>query len=172
MKFPLPPGAALVACALSACVLTRPVHAQNTPAASQQAALTYDLPAAPLADTLSRISLQSGKPISAGAELVAGKQAAPVRGVLSAEAAARQAPAEMGLPLCSEMRLRVSARGAAGRSYARVACCAAAGVVWAWTGRVSTQALNAQATSAAPGGRGNFMLAEEAVRGFRLRHKS
>ena len=99
MKFPLPPGAALVACALSACVLTRPVHAQNTPAAAQQAALAYDLPAAPLADTLSRISLQSGKPISAGAELVAGKQAAPVRGVLSAEAAARQALAGTGLEL-------------------------------------------------------------------------
>ncbi|CAB3852180.1 Ferripyoverdine receptor [Achromobacter animicus] len=99
MKFPLLPGAALVACALAACVLTRPVHAQDTTAAAQQATLAYDLPAAPLADTLSRISLQSGKPISAGAELVAGKQASPVRGVLSAEAAARQALAGTGLEL-------------------------------------------------------------------------
>ncbi|WP_286897356.1 TonB-dependent siderophore receptor [Achromobacter sp. UBA2119] len=99
MKFPLPPGAALVACALAACVLTRPVHAQNTTAAAQLATQAYDLPAAPLADTLSRISLQSGKPISAGAELVAGKQAAPVRGVLNAEAAARQALTGTGLEL-------------------------------------------------------------------------
>ncbi len=99
MKFPLPPGAALVACALSACVLARPVHAQDTPAATPHAAVPYDLPAASLADTLSRISLQSGQPISAGAELVAGKQAAPVRGVLSAEAAARQALMGTGLEI-------------------------------------------------------------------------
>lgn len=67
-----------------------------TPAAAQQ---RYDLPAAPLADTLSRISLMSGRSISASAELVSGKQAAAVRAAPDAETAARQALAGTGLEL-------------------------------------------------------------------------
>lgn len=99
MKFSLPPSAALVACALSACVLAKPVYSQNAPAATPPANQPYELPAAALADTLSRISMQSGQPISADARLVAGKQAAPVHGVMSAEAAARQALTGTGLEL-------------------------------------------------------------------------
>lgn len=99
MNFPLTRGAAIVAGALGASLLMQPAHAQDLPAAAQQAVLAFDLPAAPLHDTLSRISLQSGRTISASAELVSGKQAAPVRGALDAEAAARQALAGTGLEL-------------------------------------------------------------------------
>ncbi|MGE8676089.1 MAG: TonB-dependent siderophore receptor [Achromobacter kerstersii] len=97
MNFPLTRGAALVAAAL----LSQTAYAQDAPAAptAAQSVLSYDLPAASLADTLSRISLQSGRTISASAELVSGKQAAPVRGALSPEAAARQALAGTGLEL-------------------------------------------------------------------------
>ena len=98
MNFPLSRSAALVAGALSAWALTPSALAQDT-APTHQAAQSYDLPAAPLADTLSRISMHSGRTISANAELVAGRQAAPVRGALSAEAAARQALAGTGLEL-------------------------------------------------------------------------
>lgn len=100
MTFLLNRGAALVAGALGACALTQPAIAQDAAAVpAQRAAQSYDLPAAPLADTLSRISRHSGRTISASAELVSGKQAAPVRGALSAEAAARQALTGTGLEL-------------------------------------------------------------------------
>ncbi|MCW3153690.1 TonB-dependent receptor [Achromobacter spanius] len=100
MKFPLTTAATLVAGALNACLMAPCAYAQNAPVGvGQRAAVAYDLPAGPLTDTLSRISLQSGQTISAGAELVAGRQAAPVRGVLSAEGAARQALAGTGLEL-------------------------------------------------------------------------
>ena len=99
MNFPLTRGAALAAVILGACLPTQPAFAQDAPAAAPQPEQTYDLPAAPLADTLSRISAQSGRTISASAELLAGKQAASVKGALGAEAAARQALAGTGLEL-------------------------------------------------------------------------
>ncbi len=99
MNSPVIRGAVLVAGALGTSVLALPAIAQDVPASAQQAVLAYDLPAAPLADTLSRISLQSGRTISASADLVSDKQAAPVRGALNAEAAARQALTGTGLEL-------------------------------------------------------------------------
>ena len=93
---PSRPGALLFAGALAAALPVAGAHAQSP---ATQAATVYDLPAAPLADTLSRISLQSGRTISTRADLVAGKQAAAVRGATSPEAAARQALAGTGLEL-------------------------------------------------------------------------
>ncbi len=72
------------------------VMAQAIAAPASQA---FNLPAAPLSDTLSLISVQSGRPISANAELLAGKQSAAVRGASGAEAAARQALSGTGLEL-------------------------------------------------------------------------
>lgn len=65
-------------------------------AAAQRA---WDLPAAPLADTLARIARNSGQRLSADPALVAGKTAAPVRGRYSPTDAARQALAGTGLEL-------------------------------------------------------------------------
>ena len=93
---PSRPGALLFAGALAAALPVAGAHAQSP---ATQTATVYDLPAAPLADTLSRISLQSGRTISTRADLVAGKQAAAVRGATSPEAAARQALAGTGLEL-------------------------------------------------------------------------
>ncbi|MBR8657354.1 TonB-dependent siderophore receptor [Achromobacter sp. Marseille-Q0513] len=89
MPFSFDFRARLVAGALGASLIAAPAAAQQR----------YDLPAAPLADTLSRISLMSGRSISASAELVSGKQAAAVRAAPDAETAARQALAGTGLEL-------------------------------------------------------------------------
>ena len=59
----------------------------------------YDLPAAPLAATLNRISREAGLALSVDAGLVGGRQAAPVHGLLSAEQALRAALAGSGLEL-------------------------------------------------------------------------
>ncbi len=85
-----------IAAAVAACLLAAPAPAQQIQAA---APLLYDLPAAALADTLSQISLRSGRTIAAPAGLVQGREAAPVRGRYSAEDAARQALSGSGLEL-------------------------------------------------------------------------
>lgn len=89
MSFPYTPSALALAGLLG--VLATPS------AALAQARL--NIPAGALADSLSQISLQSGRTISASAALVAGRQAAAVRDATSAEAAARQALQGSGLEL-------------------------------------------------------------------------
>lgn len=72
---------------------------QNAAVADAGATRAWNLPAAPLADTLARIARDSGYRLSADPALVAGKTAAPVHGDLGAIDAARQALAGTGLEL-------------------------------------------------------------------------
>lgn len=65
----------------------------------QQQALTFDLPAASLGATLNAIARQSGQMVSLDPALVSGKQAAAIRGTISAPDAMRQALAGSGLRL-------------------------------------------------------------------------
>lgn len=74
----------------------------QTPAPSstpQAAVRTWNLPAAPLADTLARIAREGGRSISADPALLAGKQATAVQGDYSVEEAAQRALAGSGLTL-------------------------------------------------------------------------
>ncbi len=89
MSFPSAPTALILAGLLAATAAPPTAQAQAR----------FNLPAGALADSLSQISLQSGRTISASAELIAGRQAAPVRDATSAEAAARQALQGSGLEL-------------------------------------------------------------------------
>lgn len=69
-----------------------------TDAVAQPAARqSYDLPAGPLDDTLSRIARQAGITLSATPGLLAGRQAAAVRGEFTAAEALQQALAGSGL---------------------------------------------------------------------------
>lgn len=75
-------------------------NTESTRASAEAAAVrNWDIPAAPLADTLARIAKEGGQRLSADPALIAGKSAAPVRGSLSPAAAARQALAGTGLEL-------------------------------------------------------------------------
>lgn len=65
----------------------------------QQQALTFDLPAASLGATLNAIARQSGQVVSLDPALVNGKQAAAIRGTMTAPDAMRQALAGSGLRL-------------------------------------------------------------------------
>lgn len=65
----------------------------------QQQALTFDLPAASLGATLNAIARQSGQVVSLDPALVSGKQAAAIRGTMTAPDAMRQALAGSGLRL-------------------------------------------------------------------------
>lgn len=80
-------------------------QAQSSTQAGASAALRYDLPAAPLADTLTRIARQSGRAVSVEPALVAGRQAPAVVGVYTAEQALRLALMGSGL------ELRITANG-------------------------------------------------------------
>ncbi|MBK1674904.1 hypothetical protein CKO35_16750 [Ectothiorhodospira shaposhnikovii] len=70
-----------------------------TPITAEAAARSWNLPAAPLADTLARIARDSGQRLSADPALVAGKTSAPVRGNFSTADAARQVLIGTGLEL-------------------------------------------------------------------------
>lgn len=70
-----------------------------TSIAAEAAARSWNLPAAPLADTLAHIARDSGQRLSADPALVAGKTSAPVRGNFSTTDAARQALIGTGLEL-------------------------------------------------------------------------
>lgn len=86
----------LRAAALSAALagLAAPaLHAQSAPTR------TYDLPSAPLADTLTELARANGRTLSVDPALVAGRRASPVRGTYSAEQAMRQALSGTGLEL-------------------------------------------------------------------------
>lgn len=80
-----------VALALAASMLATPVLAQSIPPGQSDALHVYALPAGPLADTLNRISLSSGRVISVDPALVAGRQAGAVQGTFDAEEAVRRA---------------------------------------------------------------------------------
>lgn len=71
-------------------------HAQTAQAAAVQ---HYDLPAAPLDATLTRIARQAGRIISIAPGMVSGLKAGPVRGDLTLEQAFAQALAGTGLAL-------------------------------------------------------------------------
>lgn len=71
----------------------------NAAQAQSAASQVYDLPAAPLATTLNRISRDAGLALTVDSALVGERQAAPVRGQLSPEQALRAALAGSGLEL-------------------------------------------------------------------------
>ena len=91
------------AIAVSLAFASLPAGAQDTlPTASTveaAVARTWDLPVAPLADTLARIARDSGQRLSADPALITGKTAAAVHGRLSPADAARRALAGTGLEL-------------------------------------------------------------------------
>ena len=58
--------------------------AQGSAAAPGQAVAAFDIPAGPLAATLTRIGQASGRTITAAPALLAGRQAPPVRGTMTA----------------------------------------------------------------------------------------
>lgn len=89
---------------------------QNAAVADAGATRAWNLPAAPLADTLARIARDSGRRLSADPTLVAGKTAAPVRGNLIAIDAARQALAGTGLELVVTEGGTLSVQPAPGRA--------------------------------------------------------
>ncbi|THF66337.1 TonB-dependent siderophore receptor [Pseudothauera nasutitermitis] len=89
-----------IAVSLALASLTAAAQSTAGPTAVEAAApRAWDLPSAPLADTLARIARDSGQRLSADPVLISGKTAAPVRGNLSPADAARQALAGTGLEL-------------------------------------------------------------------------
>ncbi|VGO07608.1 TonB-dependent siderophore receptor [plant metagenome] len=96
MHSPLAPGVAILATTIAAALSLSPtsVHAQASPAVRQ-----YDLPAGPLAVTLTQIARLSDAYISYPPDLVAGKDAPAITGLLTLEEAARRALAGNGLAL-------------------------------------------------------------------------
>ncbi|OLS59533.1 TonB-dependent siderophore receptor [Pseudomonas putida] len=77
--------------ALAIALAAAPAAFARAEGAQQQQLLRFDLPAASLAQTLNAIARQSGQVISLDPALVAGKQAAAIRGEMSALQALQQA---------------------------------------------------------------------------------
>ncbi|WP_204524166.1 STN domain-containing protein [Corticimicrobacter populi] len=101
---PFRPGILAAAISLALCIPTfwhQEVRAEQGSAEIQ----AFDLPAAPLAETLNAIAARSDRLISVAPSLTRGLQAPAVRGDLTAEQAVRQALAGSGLVL------RVTASG-------------------------------------------------------------
>lgn len=100
---PFRPAPGAIACALLLAALaaaTVPTLTRAQPASAADAALRdYDLPAGPLGATLNRIAREAGLPLSADAQLVEGRRAAPVRGRRTALDALRRALEGSGLEL-------------------------------------------------------------------------
>ena len=88
----------IVSLTLASLTATAQITAQ-TPAVETGAARDWNLPTAPLANTLAHIARDSGRRLSADPALVEGKTAAPVHGNLSAIDAVRQALVGTGLKL-------------------------------------------------------------------------
>lgn len=98
--FRLNPCTAALLLALGGAALPQPSAAQPASAQSAaEAARDYDLPTGPLAATLNRIAREAGLALTVDAQLVEGRNAAPVRGRLSAPQALRQALSGSGLDL-------------------------------------------------------------------------
>lgn len=105
------PAAPLTA-ALIVALAAPAVQAQTQLQTPAPAATRYDLPAAPLGDTLTRIARQSGRAVSVDPALVAGRTAAAVAGIYTPEDAVRQALAGSGLELAVTANGTLSARRA------------------------------------------------------------
>ncbi|MDE1169065.1 MAG: TonB-dependent siderophore receptor [Pseudomonas sp.] len=88
----------LLALAVSMTTLIPLAHADSA-ADTRTATQAFDLPAAALGDSLSRIARQTGRILSVPPALLQGKRAAAVQGEFSPEQAARQALAGSGLGL-------------------------------------------------------------------------
>lgn len=101
LPFPLNPCAAALLLALAAsAVAAQPATAENPAATASAAAVRdYDLPAGPLGAALNRIARDAGLALTADAQLVEGRNAAPVRGRFDAPEALRRALAGSGLEL-------------------------------------------------------------------------
>jgi iron complex outermembrane recepter protein len=101
LPFPLNPCAAALLFVLAAsAVAAQPAVAQAPTAPVSAAAVRdYDLPAGPLSAALNRIAREAGLALTADAQLVAGRSAAPVRGRFGAAEALRRALAGSGLEL-------------------------------------------------------------------------
>ncbi|MGE8618394.1 MAG: TonB-dependent receptor plug domain-containing protein, partial [Achromobacter spanius] len=104
---PLRPLAAALFIALS----LPSAFAQTTPAAVSAGAVQhFDLPAATLGDTLTRIARQTGRAVSVDPALVAGRNAPAIVGDYTAEDAVRRALAGSGLELAVTANGTLSAR--------------------------------------------------------------
>lgn len=93
----LPPITAALALLLAGAGACQPARAQAPAAAPQAAVRDWNLPAAPLADTLARIAREGARSISADPALLAGRQGHAVQGRFSVEEAAQRALAGSGL---------------------------------------------------------------------------
>jgi iron complex outermembrane receptor protein len=101
LPFPLNPCAAALLLALAASAVAAQPATAETPATTASAAAVrdYDLPAGPLGAALNRIARDAGLALTADAQLVEGRNAAPVRGRFDAPEALRRALAGSGLEL-------------------------------------------------------------------------
>lgn len=90
----------LLALTITLSTIGQPLSAlADSPANEQSALQVYDLPAAPLGVTLSRIARDNNLTLSIAASLVQGKTSAPVQGRYTSQQAAQQALAGTGLGL-------------------------------------------------------------------------
>lgn len=119
---------------------------QNAAVVDAGATRAWNLPAAPLADTLARIARDSGRRLSADPTLVAGKTAAPVRGNLSAIDAARQALAGTGLELVVTEGGTLSVRPAPVRAKDREAMLAPVAVTASGLSNATTEGTGSYTT--------------------------
>ncbi|MFP5446141.1 MAG: secretin and TonB N-terminal domain-containing protein, partial [Betaproteobacteria bacterium] len=101
LPFPLNTCAAALLLALGASVVAAQPATAEAPAATASAAAVrdYDLPAGPLGAALNRIARDAGLALTADAQLVEGRNAAPVRGRFDAPEALHRALAGSGLEL-------------------------------------------------------------------------
>lgn len=101
LPFPLNSCAAALLLALAASAAAAQPATVQAPAAPASAAAVrdYDLPAGPLGAALNRIARDAGLALTADAQLVEGRNAAPVRGRFDAPEALRRALAGSGLEL-------------------------------------------------------------------------
>ncbi|MGC3987620.1 MAG: TonB-dependent siderophore receptor [Pseudorhodoferax sp.] len=119
----LQPAVAALLLALS--TASPPAAAQAAPPAAMQR--DYDLPAGPLAATLNRIAREAGLALTVDAQLVAGRQAAAVRGRHDAPSALRQALQGTGLELLATTGGGYTLRAAPAAAAPAAAVPAAAG---------------------------------------------
>lgn len=98
-RLTLRPGLLAVAVALSIGGQPAPSFAEDAAPSARTITRSYDIPAGPLGETLSRISRESGRTLSADPALLQGRNAPAVRGDYSAEQAAQVALAGSGLRL-------------------------------------------------------------------------
>ncbi|WP_311221502.1 MULTISPECIES: TonB-dependent receptor [unclassified Acidovorax] len=97
--FRLTPGAAACLLVLAAWATAAPPARAQAAAVAATAERDYDLPAGPLGATLNRIAREAGLALTADAQLIEGRTAAPVRGRIDAPEALRRALAGSGLEL-------------------------------------------------------------------------